>query len=163
MKKECYLLPVLFLVSCGEHQFTQSLSKGTIVSVFVLVFVLSGCGTMRQVQVVERVQKDTLYLNHIQYDSIFVENQTFRDYRPSLQVGDGGRPDTVYLEKSHIEYKYKLLRDTVYRTQIDTIPVISEVEVVKTERYIPKVYKASFCICVIIIICAICAFIMKFK
>ena len=138
-----YPLPVLFLV------FVSAL--------------LTGCGTMKQVQVVERVQKDTLYLNHIQYDSIFVENQTFRDYRPSLQVGDGGRPDTVYLEKSHIEYKYKLLRDTVRVVQIDSIPVIKTVEVVKTEKYIPKVYKWSFIIC-IILFCVFCVFcVIKIK
>ena len=105
--KKCYLLPVLFLVSCGEH-------CRTIVSVFVLVFVLSGCGTMKQVQVVERVQKDTLYLNHIQYDSIYVDN---------WQLTDRSK-DTIYLEKSHIEYRYKLLRDTVRIVQVDSIPVI---------------------------------------
>lgn len=143
---KCYPLPVLFLVSCGEH-------CRTIVSVFVLVFVLTGCGTMKQVQVVREVSRDTLYLSNVQYDSIYV----FQDH-----LTDRSR-DTIYIRDVQYEYKYKLLRDTIYRTQIDTIPVISEVEVVKTERYIPKVYKASLCICVIIIICAICAFIMKFK
>ena len=121
--------------------------------VIVIVIVLSGCATTRQTQVVERVSRDTLYLNHIQYDSIYVDN---------WQLTDRSR-DTIYVEKVRLEYKYKLLRDTVRVVQIDSIPVIREVEVVKTERYIPKVYKASLCICVIIIICAICAFIMKFK
>lgn len=121
--------------------------------VFAIVAVFSGCATTRQVQVVREVQKDTLNLNHIQYDSIYVDN---------WQLTDRSR-DTIYLEKSHIEYRYKLLRDTVRIVQIDSIPVIREVEVVKTERYIPKVYKASFWICVIFIFCAICTFIMKFK
>ena len=45
--------------------------------------------------------------------------------------------DTVYLKDSILEYRYKLLRDTVYKTQIDSIPVIREVEVVREVRHIP--------------------------
>lgn len=122
-------------------------------SVIVIVIVLTGCATTRQAQVVERVSRDTLYLNHIQYDSIYVDN---------WQLTDRSR-DTIYLEKSHIEYRYKLLRDTVRVVQIDSIPVIKTVEVVKTERYIPKVYKASFWIC-IILLCVFCVFcVLKIK
>lgn len=133
------------------------------VFVFVFVFVLTGCATTRQVQVVREVSRDTIYLNHIQYDSIFVENQSFRDYRPSLQGGDGGRPDTVYLEKSHIEYKYKLLRDTVRVVQIDSIPVIRTVEVVKTERYVPIIYKWSLGILIVIVIVIVISILWKIK
>ena len=123
---------------------------------FVLLFVsalLIGCGTMKQVQVVERTSRDTLYLNHIQYDSIYVDN---------WQLTDRSK-DTIYVEKVRLEYKYKLLRDTVYKVQIDSIPVIKTVEVVKTERYIPKVYKATFWIC-IILFCVFCVFcVLKIK
>ena len=77
--------------------------------------ILTGCSSLRQVQVIERVSRDTLYLNHIQYDSIYVDNWQLTDRTK----------DTIYLEKSHIEYRYKLLRDTVYKVQIDTIPSIS--------------------------------------
>lgn len=131
MKKECYLLPVLFLV------FFSAL--------------LTGCGTMKQVQVVERVQKDTLYLNHIQYDSIYVDN---------WQLTDRSK-DTIYLEKSHIEYRYKLLRDTVRIVQIDSIPVIREIEVVKTERYVPTIYKWSLAICIALVIVIVIVIVKK--
>lgn len=127
-----YPLPVLFLV------FVSAL--------------LTGCGTMKQVQVVERVQKDTLYLNHIQYDSIYVDNWQLTDRTK----------DTIYLEKSHIEYRYKLLRDTVYKVQIDTIPVIREVEVVKTEKYVPAIYKWSLAICIALIILIVLSILKKF-
>ena len=123
-----------------------------LVFVFVLVFVLTGCATTRQVQVVERVQKDTLYLNHIQYDSIYV----FQDH-----LTDRSR-DTIYIRDVQYEYKYKLLRDTVYRTQIDTIPVIREVEVVKTERYVPGIYKWSLGICIALIILIVLSILKKF-
>ena len=108
---------------------------------------------MKQVQVVERVQKDTLYLNHIQYDSIYVDNWQLTDRTK----------DTIYLEKSHIEYRYKLLRDTVYKVQIDTIPIIKTVEVVKTERYVPSIYKWSLGICIALIILIVLSIVKKFS
>ena len=123
-----------------------------LVFVFVLVFVLTGCATTRQVQVVERVQKDTLYLNHIQYDSIYVDN---------WQLTDRSK-DTIYVEKVRLEYKYKLLRDTVRIVQIDTIPVIREVEVVKTEKYVPSIYKWSLGICIVLIILIVLSIVKKF-
>lgn len=139
------------------------MKRNVIVIVIVIVIVLSvltvySCSTPRMATtVVRETTRDTLYLNHIQYDSIYVDNR---------QVTDRSK-DTIYVEKVRLEYKYKLLRDTVRVVQIDSIPVIRKVEVIKTERYIPKVYNATFwicvtTICVIIIICAICAFKMKF-
>lgn len=118
--------------------------------VIVIVIVLTGCATTRQVQVVERVSRDTLYLNHIQYDSIYIDNWQLTDRTK----------DTIYVEKVRLEYKYKLLRDTVYKVQIDSIPVIREVEVVKTEKYVPSIYKWSLAICIILfcVFCVFCAF-----
>lgn len=133
-----------------------------IFSIIVVACTLCGCGSLHRVAVVAEATHDTLYLNRIQYDSVYVENQTFRDYRPSLQGGDCGRPDTVYLEKSHIEYKYKLLRDTVRVVQIDSIPVIRTVEVVKTERYIPDIYKWSLAICIALVIVIVIVIVKKF-
>ena len=120
--------------------------------VFVLVFVLTGCGTTRQVQVVERVSRDTLYLSNVQYDSIYV----FQDH-----LTDRSR-DTVYVKDVQYEYKYKLLRDTIYKVQIDTIPVIREVEVVKTEKYVPTIYKWSLGICIALIILIVLSIAKKF-
>ena len=123
-----------------------------LIYVFVFVFVLAGCGTARQIQVVERVSRDTLYLSNVQYDSIYV----FQDH-----LTDRLR-DTIYVKDVQYEYKYKFLRDTVYRTQIDTIPVIKTVEVVKTERYIPDIYKWSLAICIALIILIVLSIAKKF-
>ena len=120
---------------------------------FVIVIVLTGCATTRQVQVVERVSRDTLYLNHIQYDSIYIDN---------WQLTDRSR-DTIYVEKVRLEYKYKFLRDTVYRVQIDTIPVIKTVEVVKTEKYVPSIYKWSLGILIVLIIVIVISILWKIK
>lgn len=123
-----------------------------LIYVFVFVFVLVSCGTARQIQVVERVSRDTLYLSNVQYDSVYV----FQDH-----LTDRSR-DTIYVKDVQYEYKYKFLRDTVYRTQIDTIPVIREVEVVKTERYIPTIYKWSLGICIALIILIVLSIVKKF-
>ena len=123
-----------------------------LIYVFVFVFVLAGCGTARQIQVVERVSRDTLYLSNVQYDSIYV----FQDH-----LTDRSR-DTIYVKDVQYEYKYKLLRDTVYNVQIDSIPVIREVEVIKTERYTPAIYKWSLGICIALIILIVLSIVKKF-
>lgn len=103
-------------------------------------------------QVVHEVSHDTLYLSNIQYDSVYV----FQDH-----LTDRSR-DTIYIRDVQYEYKYKLIRDTIYRTQIDTIPVIREVEVVKTEKYIPDIYKWSFAICIALVIVIVIVIVKKF-
>ena len=122
--------------------------------VFALCIALmaASCGTVKQVQIVERVSRDTLYLSNVQYDSIYV----YQDH-----LTDRSR-DTVYVKDVQYEYKYKLLRDTVYRTQIDTIPVIREVEVVKTEKYVPTIYKWSLGVCITLIILIVLSIAKKF-
>ena len=101
-----------------------------------LLFILSlvtfctfiGCRSAKQAaQLVREVHTDTLYLSNVQYDSIFV----FKD-----KLTDRTK-DTVYIKDSILEYRYRLLRDTIYKTRVDSIPVIREVEVVREVRHIP--------------------------
>ena len=89
--------------------------------------VLMGCATHRPLQVAEHVTRDTVYLSSQHFDSVYV----FRDRQL-----DRSR-DTVYLRDSILEYRYKLLRDTVYQTRVDSIPVFREVEVVREVRHVP--------------------------
>ena len=74
--------------------------------------VLTGCATRRQLQVVDRITHDTLYQSNVHYDSIYV----FQDRQL-----DRSR-DTVYLRDVSVEYRYRLLRDTIYKVQHDSIP-----------------------------------------
>ena len=74
--------------------------------------VLTGCATRRQLQVVERTSVDTVYLRNVQYDSIYI----FQDRQL-----DRSR-DTVYLRDVSVEYRYRHLRDTIYKVQHDSIP-----------------------------------------
>lgn len=74
--------------------------------------VLTGCATRRQLQVVERTSVDTVYLSNVQYDSIYI----FQDRQL-----DRSR-DTVLLRDVSVEYRYRHLRDTIYKVQHDSIP-----------------------------------------
>ena len=82
---------------------------------------LAGCGTQRELPVVERVTRDTLYLHQVQYDSVYV----YRD-----RYVDRSR-DTVYVNDRSVAYRYRLQRDTLRIHQVDSVPVIREVEVVR--------------------------------
>ena len=97
--------------------------------------VLTGCTTHRPLsQPVEHVTRDTLYLSNVQYDSIYVSRDRQLDRSR----------DTVYLRDVSVEYRYRLLRDTVYKTQIDSIPIIRKVEVVR-EVPRPKTWFDRLC------------------
>ena len=83
--------------------------------------VLTGCATRRQLQVVDRITHDTLYQSNVHYDSIYI----FQDRHL-----DRSR-DTVYLRDVSVEYRYRHLRDTIYKVQHDSIPYQVTVTVVK--------------------------------
>ena len=74
--------------------------------------VLTGCATRRQLQVVDRITHDTLYQSNVHYASIYI----FQDRQL-----DRSR-DTVYLRDVSVEYRYRHLRDTIYKVQHDSIP-----------------------------------------
>jgi len=85
--------------------------------------VLIGCGTTRTAtQLVHDIRTDTIYLNSQQYDSIYIYQDRLLDRSK----------DTVYLKDISIEYRYKLLRDTVKVIQRDSIPY--EVTIVETKE-----------------------------
>ena len=141
---------MFFKISCGElrrtivkmssrrrsinkysHKATywSALSLGCLFWIFV-----SGCSTTKYVPIesIHEVTKtDTLYINNVQYDSIYVNHDLLTDRSR----------DTILIKEVNTEYRYKLLRDTIYRTKIeiqrDSIPY--EIKVVETRevRYIP--------------------------
>ena len=81
--------------------------------IFLTLLTVYSCSTSRHVtQLVERTSVDTVYLSNVQYDSIYV----FQDRQL-----DRTR-DTVYLRDVSVEYRYRLLRDTIYKTRVDSIP-----------------------------------------
>ena len=99
-----------------------------------LLFILSlgtfctfiGCRSAKQAaQLIREVRTDTLYLSSQHYDSIFVSRDHFTDRSR----------DTIYIKDSILEFRYKLLRDTVYKVQHDSIPYEVRIE---TVREVPR-------------------------
>ena len=110
---------------------------------------LTGCGTQRKTPVVERVIRDTLYLHQVQYDSVYV----YRD-----RYVDRSR-DTLYVQERSVEHRYRLQRDTLRIHQVDSIPVIREVEVVREVRRTPWYVKGLAAIGLV----ALLLFLLRFK
>lgn len=74
---------------------------------------ICSCGSTRHVtQLVHDTRVDTVYISSIQYDSVYIYKDKLTDKTQ----------DTIYIRDVSVEYRYKMLRDTVYRTQIDSIP-----------------------------------------
>ena len=115
--------------------------------------VLTGCATRRQLQVVDRITHDTLYQSNVHYDSIYVSQDKYIDRSR----------DTLLIKDKTVEYRYRLLRDTVYRVKIDSIPVIHEVEVVKDERHVPAIYRLSLSIVIILTLSLIIYIVWKIR
>ena len=118
-----------------------------IVIVFVIVtsLVCCSCGSTKVVtQTVERVSKDTIYLSNVQYDSIYI----YQDHVSEHHIGtlkpfetsetfetwssQPTRTDTLFIKDKSIEYRYKLLKDTIRVVERDSIPY--EVTIVETKE-----------------------------
>ena len=83
-----------------------------IILALLSALVLTGCATRRQLQVVDRITHDTLYQSNVHYDSIYVSQDKYIDRSR----------DTVYLRDVSVEYRYRHIRDTIYKVQHDSIP-----------------------------------------
>ena len=110
-------------------------------SILILVAstLIAGCSTSRQVtQVAEHVQRDTLYLSNIQYDSIYISQEHHTDYRK----------DTLLIREVATEYRYKLIRDTVRMVERDSIPyqvTVTEVkEILRPMTWFDHLTRACF-------------------
>lgn len=118
----------------------QEFTKWMIIS--ALIALMTGCGASKHVtQLVEHVQKDTVYLSSKQYDSIYIYQDRVSEHRlgtmpPTSSSGQyldmPMRTDTLYIKDKSIEYRYKLLRDTIKVVQRDSIPY--EVTITETKE-----------------------------
>lgn len=119
------------------------------IELFILIGILSftllvccSCGSTKVVtQTVEHVRKDTVYLSNIQYDSIYVYQDHISEHHLGTlpPVNSKGEylntpmhTDTLYIKDKSIEYRYKLLRDTIRVVQRDSIPY--EVTITETKE-----------------------------
>ena len=129
------------------------MNRSFLILALLSALVLTGCATHRPLQMAEHVTRDTIYLSSQHYDSIYIDNRQ-KVYQQS---------DTVYLESTKYEYRYKLLRDTVYKTHIDSIPVIKTIVETKVERYVPAIYRLSLSIVIILTLSLIIYIVWKIR
>lgn len=121
----------------------------------LLLLLLSSCKTTSTSAIVpvHSATHDTLWLSKLKYDSVYID----RWQRIERKA------DTVFCEKTKTEFRYRLLRDTVYKTRTDTIPVVRQVPVVKKERYTPPFTKFLACLGIIALGASVCIFLFKFS
>ena len=120
----------------------------------VVACTLIGCATSRQAtQVAVASAHDTVYFNKVMYDSVYIDS-----WHHTYQ-----KADTVVVEKTKLEYRYKLLRDTVFRARIDSVPVIREVEVVREVRRVPWYARALSMLGALFLIIILCKIFRYFK
>lgn len=113
----------------------------------------SSCATRRTPVVPLRsVCTDTLQLHTLHYDSVFIRQERYQDRSH----------DTVYLHDRSVEYRYRLLRDTIREIRHDSIPY--EVRIVEPSptRRLPSLSQALGWIGLILIAGAGCRLLGRF-
>lgn len=116
--------------------------------ILVIFCILTGCRSTRlATQTVREVHTDTIYVNKVHYDSIYISHDRTTDYHRGIQSNESvssvqsvfSHPvsDTLFIHDRTVEYRYRLLRDTVFRTRVDSIPYEVTVVETKAERYVP--------------------------
>ena len=101
------------------EKFLIRLSAGINAILFgiLMMLMLSSCKTP-QPTIVEKVVTNTEYIDRHHYDSIYIDKYVY--------VDKGA--DTITITKTNIEYRYKVLTDSIEVLKVDSIPY--EVQVI---------------------------------
>lgn len=120
----------------------------------LMIGILCSCTSVRYVPV-ESVKTDSIYINKLQVDSIYMQD--------SVYVKEKG--DTIYMYKFKYLDRYKMLTDTMYVNRTDTIYNVVEVEKPLTKWQKVKLDLGGFAFggIVVLAIIAIFALIRKRK
>lgn len=94
----------------------NKVSRCIVLAPFMCLLLVCSCKT--KYVPVETVKIDTIYINKLQRDSIYMYDSVF--------VKDKG--DTVFVEKYKYLYRDKLVRDTLYINRTDSVQVPYPVE-----------------------------------
>lgn len=105
-----------------------------------VVFGMHSCRSIKYVPI-ETVKTDSIYINKIQYDSVF--------HHDSIYVQDKG--DTVFLYKERYIYKYQNTRDTLLFTKTDSIKIPYPVEKQLSKWQQLKIHVGGWAIGIVII------------
>ena len=91
--------------------------------IVVTTLVCCSCGSTKVVtQTVRDVSIDTVYLSNVQYDSIYIYQERTSDYHMNpLNPLKPSETDTVFIKDVSVEYRYKLLKDTIRVVERDSM------------------------------------------
>ena len=132
----------MYMKYCNHPESETVFSKLLFLLFLVLLLLLlSSCKTASNTAIVpvHSATHDTLWLSKVKYDSIYID----RWQRIERKA------DTVFYDRVKTEFRYRLLRDTVYKTRTDTVPVVKQVPVIRKERYTPPFTKFLACLGII--------------
>lgn len=121
----------------------------------LLLLLLSSCKTASTSAIVpvHSATHDTIFLRKLKYDSVYIDRWQRIEHKA----------DTVFYDRVKTEFRYRLLRDTVYKTRTDTIPVVRQVPVIRKERYTPPFTKSLACLGIIALGAISIYILFKFK
>ena len=111
-------------------------------SLFMLLLAVS-CVSARRTPVIplQSVRTDTLQLHTLHYDSVFIRQERYQDRSR----------DTVYLHDRSVEYRYRLLRDTIREIRHDSIPYEVRIVEPSSPRLLPSLPQSLGWIALILI------------
>lgn len=121
-----------------------------------LLLLLSSCKTTSNttdIMPVHSATHDTILLSKVKYDSVYIDRWQRIEHKA----------DTVFYDRAKTEFRYRLLRDTVYKTRTDTVPVVKQVPVIRKERYTPPFTQFLAYLGIIALGASVCIFLFKFS
>lgn len=124
----------MYMKYCNHPESETVFSKLLFLLFLVLLLLLlSSCKTTSTSAIVpvHSATHDTIFLRKLKYDSVYIDRWQRIEHKA----------DTVFCDRTKTEFRYRLLRDTVYKTRTDTIPVVKQVPVIRKERYTPPFTK----------------------
>ena len=135
----------------------------------VTLLVCCSCGSTKVVaQTVRDVTVDTVYLSNVQYDSIYIFQERTSDYHMNpLNPLKPSETDTVLIKDVSVEYRYKLLKDTICVVERDSIPyqvTVTEIkEMTRPLTWYDHLTRSFFWIVIGILFVQLVRFVFNFK
>lgn len=133
-------------------------------SFLIICLACCSCGSTKVVPI-ETIRDhqvhDTLYINNVQYDSIYVSQDKFIDRSK----------DTILIRQHDVEYRHKLLRDTIEHIKLevrhDSVPyevrITETIEVPRKLTWYDHTARATFWLMIGIIAICIFSFVTKLR
>jgi hypothetical protein len=121
------------------NKILNGLLRLAMAAFMLLTWSLCSCST--QYVPVESVRYDSIFIEKLKKDSIFVQDSVF-----IRQKGD-----TVFKDKFKFVYKYVLLRDTMLTVRRDSVPVPVPVEKKRTWWEQTKIDVGGYAVTIVVI------------